>query len=67
MMFKKTVAYHDSGVAIHEVEYGVDDKIKWSFYGSKINTSKVRYSDERTYFLAFGNKVYLDECLKTNI
>ncbi len=63
------IAYHDSGVVIQNIEYGIDDKIKWTYYNlSKLNTSRVRYEENgESYFIAYKNKIYLSQCLRYSL
>ena len=61
--------YAFGGVAILDIEYGIEDKIKWACETAtglgRVNTSKVRTDDAgESYFIAGGQRVPLAECLK---
>lgn len=55
---------NNSSINIYEIVYGIDDLIKWSLNNRKINTSKIRYNDGNDYFIAYGRKIPLNECMK---
>jgi hypothetical protein len=68
---KNYFAYSSNGLYLHDILYGIDDRIKWSSDGLKMNVSKVRYEDHEdyadesvAYFNAYGRKVYLHDCLR---
>ena len=70
---KPYVAYSSNGIYVHDVLYDIDDKIKWSSDGLKMNVSKIRYEmtdddadDSIAYFNAYGSRVYLHDCLRVN-
>ena len=62
--------YAFGGVAVLGIEYGIDDKIKWSWEDTatglgRVNTSKVRTDDDgNDYFIAGGQRVPLAECIR---
>lgn len=61
------------GIEILDIIYDIDTYIIWRFnFGSdkveKIHKSKVYYAaDDRDYFKANGYKIFLNECIRTNI
>lgn len=62
--------YAFGGVAVLGMEYGIEDKIKWAWEDAsaglgRVNTSKVRTDDAgESYFIAGGQRVPLNECIR---
>lgn len=74
-MAKKAVAFKaDSafgGIAIYDIEYGIDDYVIWRYeHGeskpNKLRKSKIYYtvSSGRAYFKVNGRREYLDEFMR---
>lgn len=60
------------GIAIYDIEYDIDDKVKfrWEFGddNQKMNTAKIKSTKSgRQYFMSRGNRYYLDEFMRTDI
>ena len=60
------------GIAIFEVIYGIEDKIKFAYHNGekfgRIATAKVRTNKEGdAYFISFGQKYFLNEFIKVRV
>ena len=58
-----------AGIEIFSIDYGVDDYIvyRWNIDGKagKQTRAKIRYTNKgKAYFVSFGRRVPLDECLR---
>ena len=56
---------NNCSINICEIVDGINIYIKWRLNNLKINTSKIRseLESERDYFIAYGRKIYIDECM----
>ena len=59
---------NNCSINIYEIVDGINIYIKWRLNNLKINTSKIRseLESERDYFIAYGRKIYIDECMRAN-
>ena len=60
------------GIAIFEVIYGIEDKIKFAYHNGekfgRIATAKIRYNKEGDpYFISGKQKYYLSEFIKSEV
>lgn len=64
--------YYSLGLSGYEVKVNPDaESVTWVYVGSvreqTTHKAKIYYEGERQYFNATGRKIYLDECLRSDI
>lgn len=73
---ENAIGYYSMGLCGYEILkiiHGIEDKIKWVYVGTqreqRAHTTKIYYSNSgRAYFRPYGiMRIYLDECLRTNL
>ena len=75
-MNKKVIATYGlsntSGIAILNIVYGIEDKVKFSYHNGekfgRTSTAKIRYNEEGSSFFISGKKrYYLNEFIKSEV
>ena len=70
ILAKSTIAYYSgyAGIEIKDIEYGIEDYIIFvagAWCSNKtVHRVKVYYGVDRPYFKYYGNRIYLDDCLR---
>ena len=70
---KETIAYYSgfNGLEIKGIEYGIDDHVlcvSGAWYGKpKPHRLKIYYTSENAYIKLNGDKIRLDECIRTGV
>lgn len=59
------------GIEIYDIEHGFDEYVYWIYTGDTVpiyHRSKVYINvSGESYFLAFGRRVYLNDCLRVDV
>jgi hypothetical protein len=69
----KTIAYYYgySGIEIKKIQYGIDDYVIYVdgilCENKNVHKSKIRYNNRGAYFMHGNNRIYMDECMRTDI
>ena len=69
----ETIAYYSgfNGLEIKGIEYGIDDYVlcvSGAWYGKpKPHRLKIYYTSENAYIKLSGEKIRLDECIRTGV
>ncbi len=53
-----------TGIEINEIEYDIEDHVVW--FDGDHHKSKIYYGGN-PYFMAYGKRVHLNECLRTEV
>lgn len=57
-----------AGIRIVNIEYGIDDKVWYIDMQDKLHKVKISYTTKgRAYFMYGSMRIYLDECIKTDL
>lgn len=57
-----------AGIRIVNIEYGIDNKVWYLDMQDKLHKVKISYTKMgRPYFMYGSMRIYLDECMKTDL